>query len=217
MMNTTTTDTTTVYAVRHGETEWNLAGRPQGHLNSSLTEAGEMQARLVGKSLRDRGIRFIYSSDLGRAVQTAEIIGEALNLEVQLDSRLRERNLGPIQGLARADIHARYPEHSALVDSQDPDRALPEAETPREHYDRCVKGATELAARHPGDCILIVAHGGVLRSFFYHTIGIELHEPRRFSIFNAAINCFSISGDSWRLDTWGDTAHLNGMRVLDDN
>jgi probable phosphoglycerate mutase len=185
-------------------------------LDSALTEAGIRQARLVAEALRSRGIQAIYSSDLGRAVQTAEIIGEALDLEVRLDSRLRERNLGPIQGMSRDEIHTQFPEHAALVDSTNPDHALPEGESARQHYERCVKAATELAARHPGGSILIVAHGGVLRSYFFHAIGINLTEPRRFSIFNAAINSFSINGDTWHLDTWGDISHLNGMNVLDE-
>ena len=99
--NMTGKETTTLFAVRHGETEWNLVGKQQGHLDSPLTE------------------------------------------------------------------------------------------------------------------LLVVTHGGVLNSLFYHAVGLAITEPRRFSLFNAAINSFTASGEVWRLDTWGETSHLKGMRTLD--
>jgi len=206
-----------MFAVRHGETEWNLVGKQQGHLDSPLTEAGIKQAHWLAAGLQGRGIEVLYSSDLGRAVQTAEIIGAALGLEVNIDQRLCERHLGAMQGMTKREFRAQFPKESARFETGDPDYVLPGGESARQRYERCVDACTDLVARHPGGHVLMVAHGGVLSSLFYRALGIDLTEPRRFSLFNAAINRFSVHGGQWRLDTWGDTSHLKGVTTLDDN
>ena len=207
---------TVLYAVRHGETEWNLQGRQQGQLNSPLSEAGIKQAYLLAEGLGGRKIQVLYGSDLGRAAETANIIGSALGLGVHFDRRLRERHLGTLQGLTKDEFHTRFPEESHLADSGDPDYRYPSGESARERHRRCVACCSDLAARHPGGRVLIVTHGGVMSSLFHHALGVALGQPRRFSLFNAAINSFSVSGDHWRLDTWGETSHLGHMPVLDD-
>ncbi len=209
--------TTLVFAVRHGETEWNLIGRQQGHMDSPLSARGTQQAHALAEGLVGRGIGFIYTSDLGRASATAEIIGTELGLPVQVDERLRERHLGSLQGLTKDEWRQQHPEGWAAFESGDPDYCFPGGESARQGYERTVGCVDDLAALHMGHTILIVAHGGVLKGLFYRAIGIPLSNPRRFSLFNAAINSFSVSGESWRLNTWGETHHLQGMATLDDN
>ena len=209
------TETTTLYAVRHGETKWNLAGRQQGQLDSPLTKTGIEQAHALAGSLLGRGIEAIYSSDLRRAAQTAAIIDAKLDLGVTIDRRLRERHLGLMQGKTRSEFRDQYPEEFAALASRDPDYVPPGGESARQRLERTVACCTELAARHPGRRILIVTHGGVLIGLFCHTLGIPQNEPRRFSLFNAAVNSFSVYGDSWRLNTWGDKTHLRGTVTLD--
>lgn len=92
---------TIFYVVRHGETKWNLVGKQQGHLDSPLTTEGMRQSKAIAEGLADKDIEFIYSSGLGRALKTAEHIGTHLDLPVQVDKRLSERNLGILQGLTR--------------------------------------------------------------------------------------------------------------------
>jgi probable phosphoglycerate mutase len=211
------TERTILFVVRHGETEWNLIGKQQGHLDSPLTESGIKQAHALANGLLGKGIEVIYSSDLGRAVRTAAIIGSRLDLSVNVDRRLRERHLGSMQGMTKREFRDRFPEEFAAFESGDPEYALPGGESVRQRLERCVAACAELAARHPHGRVLIVAHGGLLSSLFYHALGIPLTEPRRFSLFNAAINSFSVCGDSWHLETWGDTSHLRGIITLDDN
>ena len=207
---------TVIIAVRHGETEWNLIGKQQGHLDSPLTERGIRQANALAVGLAGLGIDKIFSSDLGRAVNTAEIIAAKLNLPVQLDRRLRERHLGSLQGFFLSEWRRQYPDEWSAFESRDPDYCLPGGESARQRYERTVGCIEELAQKNSGHTILIVAHGGVLNGLFYKTIGIPLSTPRRFSLFNAAINSFTFDGDSWRLDTWGETRHLQGIDTLDD-
>ena len=208
---------TTLFAVRHGETEWNVVGKQQGHLDSPLTQSGITQAHALADGLHGKGIEVVYSSDLGRALQTAQIIAARLDLDVDLDPRLRERHLGSMQGLTKDEFRQQYPDEWAAFDSGDPDYCFPGGESARQRYERSVACVEELAQRNPGRKLLVVAHGGVLNGLFYKAIEIPLSDPRRFSLFNAAINRFSVCGDSWHLDTWGEIAHLRGMPTLDDN
>src|SRR5438477_4218649 len=85
---------TQIIIVRHGETTWNLEGRHQGHLDSPLTKRGVAQAEALAARLGNEEFAALYSSDLGRALATAEIIGTRCGKSVVIDARLRERNLG---------------------------------------------------------------------------------------------------------------------------
>ena len=124
------------------------------------------------------------------------------------DERLRERHLGSMQGLTKAGFHERFPEEWAAFASGDPDYVLPGGESARQRHARCVAACVDLAARHAGETVLVVTHGGGLNSLFRHALGLALEAPRRFSLFNAAINALSVSGGVWRLETWGGTIHL---------
>ena len=209
-------NTAILIAVRHGETEWNVDGKQQGHLDSPLTALGVQQAEALAAGLADRKIDVIYSSDLGRALQTARIIDRRLSIGVLTEPRLRERSLGVTQGLTVAQFARSHPADAARYISTDPDYVIPGGESARQRHERCVACADELAARHAGETVLIVAHGGVLESLFRRTLNLPLAAPRRFSFFNASINTFSITHGVWRLATWGDISHLKGMDVLDD-
>ena len=101
---------TKLFIIRHGETQWNAIGRWQGHCDSPLTEKGIRQAKAVANFLTQYQIYAIYSSDLGRAVQTAEIIGARTGQKVILDYRLRERHLGIFQGLTEAEMREKLPD-----------------------------------------------------------------------------------------------------------
>lgn len=207
----------TFYVVRHGETGWNLVGRQQGHLDSPLTAKGIQQAKALAEALTDKGVGVIYSSILGRALKTAEIIGACLGLPVQTDIRLKERNLGILQGLTIDEFRRQYSDEAYTLLSRDPDYILPEGESFRHVHDRVAACLEELAQRHSGQKILVVAHSGILRCLFYKAVGLPLSTTRRFSLFNGSINRFTITGGEWFLDTWGDISHMEGMSVLDDD
>jgi broad specificity phosphatase PhoE len=100
-------------AIRHGETEWNAQGREMGQLDSALTERGIQQARLVAGRLNQAAFHALYSSDLGRGIQTAEIIASKCQKQVQLDAGLRERHMGIFQGLTLAEMRERFPKERA--------------------------------------------------------------------------------------------------------
>ena len=209
------TDRTFLTVVRHGETQWNRQGRMQGHLDSPLTPRGQAQARALAGALAGRAFDAVYSSDLGRAVETARaIVGE--NADLLLEPRLRERHLGVFQTLSWQQVEAQMPEVLARFRSADADWAIPEGESVRQRYERQIAALDDIAQRHPGRQVLVVAHGGTLDSLMRHVLGLPLAQPRTFSLFNASINVVSRLDGQWRLDLWGDVGHLAALGSLDD-
>ncbi len=143
----------TIVLVRHGETDWNLERRYQGHLDPPLNAAGRAESDKLAKALVGERIQAIYSSDLRRARETAEIVGAALGLPVLADPGLREVDLGSWAGLTRDEVAERFGKS-----------ATHDGETRGEHRERVVEAVRRIAARHPGGCILIVTHGGSIRA-----------------------------------------------------
>lgn len=202
--------------VRHGETEWNLSGRQQGHLDSPLTPRGLAQARAVAAGLDGTTFTALYSSDLGRALTTARVIGERLGLPVRSERCLRERHLGILQGQSKEEFRERQPAAAAELASGNPDFVLPGGESARGRYERVVGCLAGMALRHTGGELLVVCHGGGLDSVFRRALALPLEQPRRFSLMNGSINVVEIDGDEWRVTTWGSVAHLGAVAALDD-
>lgn len=201
--------------VRHGQTQWNHIGIRQGHLDSDLTDRGISQAKALGSRLARERFTHLYSSDLGRAVRTAEIIAACTGHEIVTDARLRERHLGIFQGLNGDEIKAKYPEEHRLHRTVGPDYVIPDGESVRQQVARNVAYLTEIAPKHVGETIVIVTHGGVLSGLFRHTFSIPFDAPRRFEFTNAGLNVFSYEQGSWYLQTWGDTSHLCEVGTVD--
>jgi 2,3-bisphosphoglycerate-dependent phosphoglycerate mutase len=211
---------TTLIAVRHGETEWNKTGKHQGHLNSDLTELGVRQAQAIAHGVSKFSIDEFYCSDLGRAVHTAEIISQNIGKEFVPDARLREQNLGILQGSTRAAFASQYPEEFSQWESHDPDYRIPGGESLREKFSRSIQCVEDLSKTHCGKSILIVTHGGVLSCFMHKALCIPLTQKRTFSLLNGSVNIFSISETmKWRLEVWGDVSHMreHSLNTSDDN
>ena len=194
--------------VRHGETEWNIKGIRQGNLDSRLTEKGVTQAKALAQRLAREKFSALYSSDLGRAVHTAKEIAALTGHEIVTDARLRERHLGNFQGLNGDEIVAKYPEERRQFRTMGPDYVIPGGESMRQQVARNVAYLNELAAKHQGEQIVVVTHGGVVSGFFRHTLEIPLEAPRRFEFVNAGLNVFAREEENWLLLTWGDVSHL---------
>jgi probable phosphoglycerate mutase len=206
---------TRLVIVRHGETEWNLQNRFQGHLNSRLSQLGIKQAEAIAAVLSEGTFNVIYSSDLERAKYTADIIAGKLNMEVNTEADLREINMGLMQGLKKDEFILKYPEVIKNFHS-DPGYVIPGGESKQQFYSRIVAALKKITDRHKYQNILLVAHGGVLDIAIRYTLDIPLHNKRKFSLYNAGINRFIIDDGGWKLETWGETCHLSGIPVIDD-
>ena len=207
---------TKIIVVRHGETEWNIEDRCQGHKDSPLTENGIKQAENVALRLADHNLSAIYTSDLGRAIQTAEIISEPSNLSIKYDLRLRERNMGVLQGLTDSEMAKSFPEICSNLMKLDPDYIIPNGDSTRQSYSKNIECLNEIARSNPGDTVLIVTHGGVLINIFKYVVGLPLDSPRKFKVWSGSLNTFSYDGEGWELLGWGDVSHLKGISILDE-
>jgi len=154
--------TTRLLLIRHGQTVWNADRRWQGHSDAPLSLLGRRQAAELAERLAGERFVALYSSDLSRAYDTACIIGEPHGLVPVCDERLRELHIGAWGGLTRPEIAARWPDVLPAFDAGDP-RARPEGGETLAELSVRVRGALDdLAARHPGETLALVAHGGVL-------------------------------------------------------
>lgn len=150
--------------LRHGQTDYNAAGRMQGHFDSVLTEMGLAQAARVAPEIARLAPDRLISSDLRRAVDTADIVGAASGRPVKLDPRLRETHLGEWQGHTVAEIEAAYPGAIATWRS-DPAWAPPGGESRVDVVRRSTPVIEELdeeLAEGPDTTVVIVAHGGLI-------------------------------------------------------
>lgn len=201
---------TTVYLIRHGETDWNLNGRWQGHADVPLNAVGARQATIVAHRLADEGVRFdaLYSSDLARAFQTAWEIGKAVKAPVQLLPSLREIDLGTWSGLTYDEIKATHPTEIALLE-QGQDIPRGGAETLSALRKRVVEAVDAIAGQHRGETLGVVSHGGAIRMLLAHATSHEGDGFKRFPhIGNTSISVVAIGPDGWQIVSANDMTHL---------
>ena len=208
---------TEILLIRHGETEWNLCGRWQGHADSALSKRGIAQAVALGKRMANEQVDFVYSSDLERAQHTARLVGGRSGWSFDLMPELRERDLGVLEGLTTDEMLEKQPKVFASFCADGPEYVPPSGESFRQFADRCFLAIETLANRHPGKKIVAVTHGGVLGAVFRKVLNIGLDTERNFLLLNCSINRIQKAENKWNLLSWGDVAHLEGMDSLDDS
>ena len=199
---------TRICLVRHGETEWNAERRIQGQIDIGLNAVGRRQALAAGAWLQGERIAALYSSDLQRAWMTAQAIGAALGLVPQPAPELRERDYGVFQGLTYAEAEALHPVGYAAFEGRNAEYDFENGESLRAMFERVTGKLQEIAARHRGEQVVVVVHGGVLDVINRFVRGNPLEMARDFLIPNAGLNWISLAAGQWTIDTWGDTAHL---------
>ena len=164
--------TTTLFLIRHGQTDWNLAGKLQGHADIPLNEKGRAQAQKLAQFLKEKHVSLaaLYSSDLQRAHQTAQAISQVFSLEIILASDLREGDFGKIQGLTIKEYNEQYGSFNYL--------AMPEeieAEPRSKVIARVMSYLHMIVQKHQGQHVAVVTHGAALRSVLVH-LGYTLEE-----------------------------------------
>jgi probable phosphoglycerate mutase len=199
---------TTLIVVRHGETTWNREKRMQGVTDTVLSDVGQAQAQALGRRLKSHRFAALYSSSLSRALHTARAIGEHSGREVVVDERLKERCFGIFEGLTAAEIVARFPDEHARFASHDPDYEVPGGECATGFQRRCLGCLAEIAARHPGEEVVVVSHGLVLDALYRAAHGLAHGAHRPVPLINASLNRFGYGGGAWKMESWGDVEHL---------
>ena len=217
-MGTSDTGITTVYLIRHGETDWNAQHRWQGHADVPLNSKGRAQAAALAAWFqeRDTTVDAIYSSDLQRALATAQPVSDALGLTVETDATLRELNVGRWEGLQSADIDERYPGMRRRWYDNVATYPLPEGESVGAMQTRMTRYYYDAVARHAGGTIMLVAHGGALTTLLAEVEGQSLakawmNRDRKFDNTGVTIVSHDHGSGASQLDTFNLTEHLSGL------
>jgi len=203
----------TLYIVRHGQTVDNLENRIQGHTDSPLTELGVRQAEAVADRLASESFAAIHSSDLGRAVRTAEIVASRHALPVKTTPLLRESNLGVAQGLTIEQFAERWPEECRLWRMDSTAHRPPGAETLGQVVKRCGEFIQRILAEHvDGDKLAVIAHAGSQRGLICAAFGLPVSFYRALVTANASVSIVDV-GNRPSLKLLNDTCHLRGVEV----
>ncbi|NWG15328.1 MAG: histidine phosphatase family protein [Chloroflexi bacterium] len=199
-----------ILLIRHGQTDWNMEGRWQGSLPVPLNDIGRAQARALAAHLRESPIRAIYSSDLPRALETAQLLGAALGVQPTPDVRLREFDLGIFQGLKRDEMMARYPAEWASFNADYWDYSIPGGESRRALQRRMWEAWQDVVARDEGPEVAIVSHGGALRLLLLKLFG-ESPEVSALRLENTSVTAVERNGAGWKLVGAADISHLASL------
>lgn len=198
---------TELIVVRHGETIWNVDKRMQGHMDVPLNEVGRRQARAVAALLQGERLDRIYSSDLQRAHETAEIIRNGREIEMRRDSRLREFHMGTFQGMTQKEAKEQHGDAWERFFIHDADYALPGGES-RSQKQVQIASFMEEVVSEPARKFLVVTHGGILIGMLRHVLHIPVSHYFRVRIDNAGVQRFYHEKGTWYLVSWGEVGHL---------
>lgn len=203
--------------VRHGETVWNQENRWQGQADVPLSSSGQTQAQRLAQRLvqERRQVHAIYSSDLSRAFQTAQILGDSLGMPPLPEQGWREMDIGRWSGLTTAEVATRYAEEWERLRSGE-DLPRGGGETFAQFQERLVHAVQRLFARHAGQQVMIVSHGGAVRAFLLHCRGLAMNQFREIEkIGNTGVSEVSIFADGrTEIHLVNDTNHLEGEVLL---
>lgn len=212
-------NTTHFWLVRHGETLWNAERRLQGWLDIPLNEKGRKQAEQLARFLSSDAftteIHAIYSSDLSRAYDTAEIATGHMGQAIVKDPGLRERSYGIYQGEEWSSLSATA-DGKTLIDFRNPGQPIEGGESYLAFSQRISQTFEGIAQAHPGQNVLVFTHGGVIDIAWRCSTGATLETQRPFPIMNVSVNRCGIRGPGdWFIQDWGYTGHLDA-EALDD-
>lgn len=184
---------------RHGETEWNIAGRAQGRADSPLTAAGIEQARALGRTLAAKGVEHIVSSTLGRALHTAELVAEIIGCEVSVDERFVERAFGELEGRSVAEALAENPQWAQVVRGHDPLAAAGGSESLHDVAQRALPALDAIRAL-PYRSVAVITHGHCLTAL----LG-ALRDGGDYASYrhgNCAYTPLTVVGAAYVVDRW---------------
>lgn len=190
--------TTELYLVRHGETDWNQQRRIQGLTDIPLNDTGREQARATGRLLSRRSWDGVFTSPLSRAFETASIIADELGLPAPTTiDALVERNYGEAEGMNFLEVERRYPNRSGV----------PGQESREDVVARVLPALRELAVTHPDQALVVVSHGGAIRS----VLTAVQPESSHGMITNGSIHSFRFGDDELRLIEFDDPIALDSL------
>lgn len=199
-----------IYLARHGESQWNVLNKVQGQTDIPLTDKGISQAKLLGKRLVGENIEKIYSSDLSRAYETAQIIGKIINVEVETMKEFREINFGIWEGLSKKELLTTYKTEYDMWMKNPESLCLKGAETLVELQARAMEGINKIinSSKNRYNNILIVSHGATIKTLILGLLGISLNNFKNLTLGNVGLSIIECRKYNRVLKLFNDMSHL---------
>src|ERR1041385_3949832 len=205
---------TNVLLIRHGQSRGNAERRFGGHTATPLSARGRNQAQATARTLKSESVTAIYSSDLARAMETAQPLSKLIGLPINGTSAFRERSVGVMEGLTFEDAAQQHPEQYAALLRRDFEHVLTGGESYRQLLDRAWQKLDELIVQHRGGKIAVFSHTGTICILALHLMGaLDAPQANPVWISNAhcAITRFELRDDGFvRVLSINDTRHLSG-------
>lgn len=198
-----------VIFIRSGETNWNRLDRWQGWLASPLNAHGRLQVEALASFLRNIGIGALYSSDLKRAVQTAEIISEKTGVQPVYDADLRERNIGSWQGLMLEEVREWYPEEYQHYTENPDEYQIPGGETLRDTQKRMKRAFDRITAAEGAETVGVVTHTVSMRTLLEDLV--DGFQSRGMRLPNSSVTTIRYTDDAWSIVAFNDVEHLEWL------
>ncbi|HEY6806602.1 MAG TPA: histidine phosphatase family protein [Pyrinomonadaceae bacterium] len=203
---------TTLLLIRHGQSQGNAERRFGGHTATPLSPLGHTQAQAAADALATKSITAIYSSDLKRAIQTAEPLAQLTGLPIQTTVAFRERSVGVMEGLTFEDAAEKHPEQYAALLRRDFEHVLEGGESYRQLLDRAWQKLDQIIEDNRGGTIAVFSHTGTICILVLHLMG-ALDSPQLKPIWLSSSNCgisrFELRHDGFiRVINLNDTRHL---------
>ena len=201
----------TLILARHGETTWNKNGKIQGATDTStLTKVGKEQATLLAEKLKSFSVEKIYCSELKRAKQTAAIISKALKKRVSYSLELNERSFGEFEGGDVKEVFSKL----AAMDDKSRYLFVPKGGESLAQFEKRVYAQFEkIVEENEGKIVLVVTHGGVIRSMINLFKDTPIEHRMDLKIPNTSLTIFKMHEKAIREEIIADTEHLNGMSL----
>jgi len=198
-----------IVLVRHGATDWNLQGRCQGATDLELSDVGVRQAEQIAALLSRENIQAVYSSDLRRARQTAELISQPHSLPVQIEKTVRELDHGALEGLTFNEIKQQYAEFLTRWRSEPADIPVPGGERLIDVAERAWAGVERIAARHPeAQSIVVVSHNFPILGIVCRVTGTPLNDYRTFHLDPCSVTRLQrADADAWSVTQINNQAY----------
>ena len=203
-----------VYLVRHGETEWNVARRIQGQSDSPLTSLGRQQAMQVAQRVKSEGITHIITSDMGRTLETAQIIAQVCGCEIITEPRLRELNMGVLEQREIGSLSEQEEQwRQSLINGVEGGR-IPEGESMDELFTRMFAALNNCLELPEGSRPFLVSHGLALSTLLSRILGVPANSPRRLRLRNCSLSRVDYQNSPWLANGWivetaGEVTHLS--------
>ena len=205
--------TTTILLARHGESDWNRSKRWQGFADRPLTDLGREQAVELARRLEDTELDAVYSSDLQRARDTAEVVAQSKGLTVETTPDFREVDVGSWSGLTRGEAEARFPE--LYVRWLQGGEGWEDGETYEQLGERVIQAIQRIARNHRGERVLVVAHGGTIRAIHAAALGLDIHSYRRIQRVEPNATLSAVCVNEGRLTEFCRTEDLDEFLIRD--